>query len=269
VFVLQAISTPVAVGTFSLAFGLSTHIFAPAQALIGPLIPAVSGLREIDEASVGPALARTVRASSTIVGLLTASALPAFAALVPLLYGEQYRDVPPMLLVLGIAGGWIVMAQPIAAFVHARLRAKALLWISLAALAVDALLAFVLIPFLGAWGAVVASTCAGAATLLLFIESESRGAAVRRRSVFLSMLPGALGALAAVAGWTTSHLADLPDLAAAALGLTVGIALLLAGLRMFRAGLTAADAAAIAGAVPLRARPLLLALLWAVSWCRE
>ena len=69
VVVLTWMSQPEAAGVFAMAFGLAGHIFAPAQALIGPLIPAVSGLREVDEASVGRAFLRSLRGVSTIVGL--------------------------------------------------------------------------------------------------------------------------------------------------------------------------------------------------------
>ena len=48
VFFLTWLSTPEAVGVFALAFGLANHIFAPAEAMVGPLIPAVSGLHEVD-----------------------------------------------------------------------------------------------------------------------------------------------------------------------------------------------------------------------------
>ena len=45
IFVMNWLAAPAAVGVFALAFGLAGHVFAPAQAFVGPLVPAISGLR--------------------------------------------------------------------------------------------------------------------------------------------------------------------------------------------------------------------------------
>ncbi|GAA4287450.1 oligosaccharide flippase family protein [Georgenia daeguensis] len=254
IFLLQWLADPVAVGTFALAFGLSSHLFSPAQALIGPLIPAVSGLSEVDRAALGAAFSRTLRVSSTVVALLLAGALPALAALVPLLYGADYSDVPGLLVALGVAGGLMVVAAPVQAFVLARLRGGRLLTINLAALGVDLAVAVALIPGLGVWGAVAANVVGAATRLALLVRGEIGLLGLTGRQVARCAAPALAGAAVCVAVSLAGSAGPLPALGTAAATGTLGVVLLLLVLRVTRTGLEPGDAAAVVGAVPLRVR---------------
>lgn len=263
VLALTWLSTPAATGAYALAYGLANHMFSPAQALLGPLIPAISGLREVDPDAVGRALGRSLRASSTIVGLILGCAVPAFAVLVPLIYGDDFGAVPPVLLALSVAGGFMVVASPVKAFVLARLKGRRMLVINLIALAVDVALMIGLIPLLGVWGAVIANFSAAATQLGLLLASELRALNLSVSETVLHAFPAALGSLACLASWWAASLL-LPFLhalvAALIAGLT-GVLLTVVALRLFRCGLSADDGRAILRVFPVAlariARPLL------------
>ena len=254
VFFLNWLSSAGAVGIFALAFGIAQHLFAPAQALIGPLIPAVSGLREVDLDAVAPAFLRSLRATSTIIGLLCATALPLVSVLVPLLYGKQYRASAPILLVLGIASGLLVAAGPVSAFVMARLSARRMLTANLIALAVDVGAAISLIPVWGAWGAAIANITGAMTRLGILLVDEVRHLRLERRLVVHALIPVGAGALTSGLAWVGAEVVPLPSvpraLAAGAVSMVVFIALL----RLTRSGLASDDAEAISSAVPGRAR---------------
>jgi O-antigen/teichoic acid export membrane protein len=254
IFLLQWLADPVSVGTFALAFGLSSHLFSPAQALLGPLIPAVSGLSEVDRAALGAAFSRTLRVSSTVVALILAGALPAFAALVPMLYGDDYADVPGLLVALGVAGGLMVVAAPVQAFVLARLRGGRLLGINLAALAVDLAVAVALIPVVGVWGAVVANVVGAATRLALLVRGEIGLLGLTVTTTVRSAVPALLGAGVCIAVSLAGRVSPLPDAGTAAGAGALGLVLLLLLLRASRTGIEPGDAAAVVGAMPLRLR---------------
>ena len=250
VLALTWLNQPAAVGVFALAFGLVGHLLGPAQSLLGPLVPAVSGLHEVDPDAVGRAFARTLRASSTIVAILTAAALPALAFLVPLIYGAEFEEVPPVLLALGIAGGLMVVAGPAQAFLQARLRGGRLLVINIIALVVNVLLMVLFIPPFGVWGAVVANVGASATQVGMLVIGEVRAIGLSWSRALASGLPTVLGAAVSVSVWMAVGALGLAHLlaafAAGVLGL-VGVTLLL---WVTRSGLSAGDTAAISRVLP-------------------
>lgn len=264
VVILTWMSATEAAGIFALAFGLANHLFGPAQALIGPLVPAVSGLREVDLSALARALARTMRASSTIVAMLVASALPAFAVLVPAIYGQDFEHVPEVMLALGVAGGVLIIAGPVQAFVQARLSGTRLLWVNIVALLVDVILAVALIPPLGVWGAVIANIGAASTQLGLLLIGEVRATGLGWGTVLASTSPTVIGGVACLGAWYGSHaLAWTPLLTAVAAG-SLGLVLLAVGLRVTRSGLAPGDTAAILAsmspALSRLARPVLQVL---------
>jgi len=252
VLALTWLNQPAAAGTFALAFGVANHIFAPAQALIGPLVPAISGLRAVDEGSVRPAFLRTIRGTATIVALVVAAAVPAFAALIPFIYGDEFSDASGVFVVLALGGALLVLAGPVSAFVQARLSGWTLLLTNLAALAVDIVLMVALIPPFGVWGAVAANLTAALARLGLLLRVELRGLSVTWADLFRGTLPTSLGAAACLASWTTMSLSAIPAGWSALLAAAVGLLLLLGLLALTRSGLSRADADAILRAFPTR-----------------
>lgn len=250
IFILTWYSMPAAAGSFALAFGLAGHLFAPAQALIGPLVPAISGLREVDPLAVAPAFSRTLRAGATMVAGLTGAALPALALVVPLLYAADFKGVGPVVVALGIASGVLVVAAPVMAFTMARLSANAVLTASAAALVVDLVLAVALIPVIGVWGAVVANIGGSAVQLGLLLRGELRALGLSWGAVLRDVAPVVVGIVACLVAWRASAAVALHPLAQASMSAVVGSSLILVGLRATRTGLSAADARALRRSLP-------------------
>lgn len=261
VLYLTWLATPEAVGLYALAFGLAGHVFAPAHALTGPLLPAVSGLREVDPERVGDAFARALRATSTIVAVLTAAALPALTVLVPLLYGDEFSIAAPAVLVLGIVGGFTVLTGPVSTFVLARLSARTMLKASAAALTVNVAVALGLIPVLGMWGAVVANACSSLTQFSVLMGSERRDLSLSLRGVLEVILPVIIGCLATAAGWAVVQVTGATGLLGAILASGSAFLLLVTTLRLTKSGLEPGDSAAIMRIAPVRmARPTSLVL---------
>lgn len=252
VVVLTWMSALEAAGVFALAFGLAMHLFAPAQSLLGPLVPAISGLREVDEAATERALVRTLRASSTATAALVAAATPAFALLVPVIYGEDYRQVPPVLVVLSIAGGLVVMAGPLRAFIMARLKGTWLLAINLVALVINVGLTVALVSPLGVWAAVVGNASAALVLFTLLLLLEARALRTGIWPLLAATVPFVVGAVVSVGTWwTIVGFAWHPVPSAVVAGI-VGFGLFVGLLWLTRSGLTPQDVDAITRAVPAR-----------------
>lgn len=258
-------STAEAAGLYALAFGLAGHIFAPAHALTGPLLPAISGIHEVDPTRVVEAFARTVRASCTIISLLTATALPALVVLVPTLYGDAFAEAAPAVLVLGIVGALMVVTGPVSAFVLARLSSRVFLHAHTAALGVNLLAALVLIPTFGMWGAVIANAAAALTQLGVLLVSEQRDLQMSLVSLVTNMLPVFIGAVACSAGWAASRALSTHAIGEATVAALVAVLLLFLGLRAMNSGLDSGDASAILRVSPLRLQPLVGVLLSVIT----
>ncbi|MGE9808307.1 oligosaccharide flippase family protein [Janibacter sp. G1551] len=252
VLFLNWLSTPTAVGLFALAFGVSSHIFAPAQALTGPLIPAIAGLREVGLDKVATAFGRALRASSTVVALLTAAALPALTVLVPVLYGHEYTDAAAAVLALGVIGGLAVASGPVSAFVLARLSARVFLIANLCALAIDVALALALIPAFGLWGAVIANAAGTLTRLLILVVSEARDLRLTFAATVAMVMPALVGGAACLLGWGATLGTSLAPIVEACLASLVALALVLLGMRVTRSGLSPADTQTIVRVLPAR-----------------
>jgi O-antigen/teichoic acid export membrane protein len=260
VFFMTWLATPAAVGAYALAYGLAAHLFAPAQAFLGPLIPAISGLRTVDSEAVSPAFRRTLRASSTVVGVLVAAAVVPLALLLTTLYGVDYAEAAPVLVALGISAGMVIVVSPVTAFVSARLSAGLLLKANLVALAVDTALAVSLIPLIGIWGAVVASISAVAVRFTLLMHSEIALLGISWREVWRLVRPAVLGIALCVPLWFAMRPFG-EGLVPAIIAGVAGLAGYLLALRLARTGLNEADAASISRPFKGRLRPVLRVVL--------
>ena len=265
VVVLTWMAKPEAAGVFALAFGLAMHLFSPAEALIGPLVPAISGLHEVDTNAVGDAFGRTVRAASTVAGLVLAAAMPAFALLIPLIYGTQFAQVPPVLLALAFGGSMSILLGPIYAFVQARLQGQRLLWVNLAALGVNLAFMLALIPLLGVWGAVIGNVAGTAVRLLWLMAGEVRALELPVTTVLRDVTPMLLGAATGWLVWWAASSVALPVLVSAAAAGLSGLGSFIVGTILTRSGLGAKDVSAIVGVLPKAARGPARATLRTVS----
>lgn len=261
VLAMTLLSTPYQTRLYALAFGASTHLFAPAQALVNPLQPAVAGLREVDVTAMTRALQRTLRGVSTLMGLLLAAATPTLAILVPVLYGAEFEEAAPMLLVLAPVGGLIVIRGPLNVFLMARLLGRAILWISLAGLAVDVvLLLALLVGGLGAWAAVIAKTGAVLVQVGMTLAVELRDHEGSSLRLLSGLLPFVAGVLSSAVVYGAAVVTDLPTVPTAVVGCACAAALYLALLRGMHSGLDPRDARAVTSSLPARLRP-------AARWC--
>jgi len=174
-----------------------------------------------------------------------------------------------MLIALGTAGGFAVIAVPIQAFVLSRLKGTRVLWVNVASLLMDIIVAVCLIPFMGAWGAVIAMGSSGVLRLILFLSSEIRNSGPAGwREVGQCLLPAGIGAVAAAVGWGVSQQLRVPVVLTACLASLVAITVLTLGLRTTRSGLTTADARAVAQVLPVAARNGAMKMLRIVTWSR-
>jgi O-antigen/teichoic acid export membrane protein len=268
VLALTWLSDAASVGVFALAFGLAGHLFAPAQAVTGPLVPAISGLREVDVVRVSAAFGRTIRGTSTMVALLTGVGLPVVTLLVPAFYGDSFAGVPPILIALGVANGFLIVGGPVAAFVMARLSGTRVLLASLVALAVDVGLAVGLIPVWGVWGAVAANVSAAATQMLVLLVSELKALGMTWGVVMRDALPALIGAVVGVGAWLAARNIPSVPLAAVVAGVIGGVAVVVL-LRVFHTGLTDGDLRAVVRVLPARFEKVGgRALRW-VRWRRQ
>lgn len=252
VLLLEWFGDPVSVGLFGLAFGVATHIFAPAQALVGPLIPAVSSLSEVEPGALPAALLRSLRCSAALVALVSAAALPLLSALVPVLYGSAFGPAADMVLVLGVVTAVSVVTAPLSAFLFARLGGMRLLVTDSLCLAISVGLAAALIPHLGAWGAIVSFAGGTLARTAILLRSESSVLGVRGGQLIPTL--GPLLIMSAVVSLTwiwTASLASQPILRAAIL-FVVDLPTIILGARLARWGLHQPDVEALRRALPPR-----------------
>lgn len=265
VFFLTWLGDAAAVGLFALAFGLASHIFSPAQALVGPLMPAVSGLHEVDAGAVGRAFRRTIRTSSLLVAVICVLGVPAFALLIPVLYGSAYERSAPMFVALSISAGLLIASGPVSAFVMGRLAARTMLEVSLIALAVDVGFAVVLIPALGGWGAVLANVGGAVTLLVLLVRAELRTLGMSWGELLRQLRSLGVALPICMLVWWTIGSVGLPVSAGVALSIIMGVALWVLMVRLVHGGVTDQDATALLRVVPVRVRRRARLMLSAVT----
>lgn len=264
VVLLEHLSTAQQVGLYAMAFGLAGHLFAPAQALLNPLTPAISALREVDLEAVRGAFLRTVRASSTIAGLIIALGGPTLALLVPLLYGPAFAAGSSLVLALVVVSGFLIVTYPTEAFVTARLRSNSVLIVNTLSLVAAVAVALLLIPWLGAWGAVLGKGAVVLARVAWLGWHEQESFMVtgwEYLSGFRAVLLAGGSALAAYAAGSGVSDAIGSDAIGAVTAALMGGTLFWVGLRLFRCGLHRGDVDAITGALPAGVRPTASKLL--------
>lgn len=269
IFLLQWLSTPAAVGLFALAYGIGIHLTSLAGVFLGPLIPTVAGLVATDPSATARAYRRVLGASSVFVGFLTAVVLPPVYVLIPVIYGQEYAEVAPLLLGLGLATFLAMLANPTYAFVSARGRGLTLLRLYGIALAVDVMIAVPLILAWAAWGAVIANAAGAIVASALLVNDELRSQNAPWQTIAAPLRSWLACAGVAVAVIAISVASPMPAV------LTAGAATLLAfvgwivALRLVGSGLDAADLEAVAGALPARVARMAGPLLRRLTLSRD
>lgn len=267
ILVLESLSTAAQTGLFALAYGVSTQLTGPVDALIAPLVPATAGLVSGHSHHVARAIRRALSLSSLLVGLLLAAATPALYALFPTLYGDDFATAGDLFLALAIMSSIQTATNVLNHLLQANRDGKRLLSVNAIALVANLLLAVALIPHWGAWGALIANSAGQLVSVLLIVHA----AAAARNGIPLQQILGgvrpwfaALPGLAA--GLTTVVvLRTFSDIGAAAAGGVVGVLLTLATMRITQCGPAHDDAAALTNALPRMLQRPTRVVLQAVS----
>jgi O-antigen/teichoic acid export membrane protein len=197
--VLDWAGAAAAAGLFALAFGLSAQISAPIDALLGPLNPAIAGIVATRPDLIHRTMVRVTRLSG-LLGAAVVLALPLVYAVIPVLYGSQYRGAALAFVVLGASSCLQSTINPLLAFNRARHASHAMLGIYGAALVANVGPALMLIPRYGLWGAVVANTCGQIVVVGGLLRAESRAWAVQTRELIRILVPFAASALFVILG---------------------------------------------------------------------
>jgi O-antigen/teichoic acid export membrane protein len=159
-------------GVFALAAGVAGLITAPIDSLLNPLLPAATSLLVTEPRRAGQALLRGLRTSTLLAGLIVVS-IPTVAPLLPVVYGGSFATATRAFVALAVVSCIQSVNHPVTAFLLAGRRTDLLLKTGLLSVAIDAGLAFALIPSIGVAGAVVASSAAQ--LLVLFVVSYRVG----------------------------------------------------------------------------------------------
>lgn len=255
VVLLEHLSTAEQVGLYAMAFGLAGHLFAPAQALLNPLTPAISALREVEVTAIKEAFRRTVRMSSSIAGLIIGVGGPILALLVPVLYGEAFSSASGLVMGLVVVSGFLIVTYPMQTFVTARLRAGSILAVNSLSLVATVAAALLLIPWVGAWGAVLGKVAVVLTRVVWLGWREAESFMVRRGEFFAGFRTLLAASLSGVGSyWVGSVVAVMTGTAlwGAAAAFAVGVSLYVLGIRLVRGGLELNDIAAIGRALPGR-----------------
>lgn len=242
-----------ALAVFALAYGLAQRLTTPVDTLLGPLVPALAALDAAHPERLRAGFERALRLAAAAVALLTAAAVAGLAFLAPFLFGPEYEDVG--LAFAALAGISLLQsaAQPYTALVYAVGRPQIALRALGVALVVDVVVAVLLIPPLGLWGAIVANAAGALTAIVLAARAVAGKGSVRLAGIAaprLVLVAVLAAALSAGAGLLALPLHPLAATAAAVLVGTVAFAL---GARAGGGLVTHEDARVVGDALP---RPL-------------
>lgn len=172
IFLLGGLDSSEAVGLFALAYGLSYQVTAPVDALLNPLMPAVSGLLAGYKDDARRALLRALAFASLASSVVLALVVPSVLHLIPTLYGRDFMQVSQLFLALACISCLQSACHPVTAFVMARRAGNRLLANNAIALVVNLSVALPAILLFGVWGAVIANAAGQVALLGSFMRTE-------------------------------------------------------------------------------------------------
>ncbi|HEX3239246.1 MAG TPA: polysaccharide biosynthesis C-terminal domain-containing protein [Solirubrobacterales bacterium] len=195
---------------YSIAFGGITALVRLVEGATAPIVPVVATLLGAgDRKRIVSGLSRGLRLLLMLALPATAAGLALGGPAIELVYGKEYADAEPVLLVLAAAFPLLVMLNLSGAALDGLGKVRLTLIGMLAATVVDATLAITLVPELDAVGAAIANAGAQvtAALILLFFLRRSLGPMHLRLPMLAPML--AVSVLAGLAGWLAAG--TLPD----------------------------------------------------------
>lgn len=178
---------------------------------------------------------------------------PTLALLVPVLYGTDFAAARGLVLALVVVSGFLIVLYPMEAFVTARLRSDSILGLNFVSLVAVVAASVLLIPVVGAWGAVVGKMAMVLARGFWLGWRELPSFMVGRREFLATFrLPGAGALVAAVTYWGVDAGYEESALRSAFVALVASALLYPLVLLLVRGGLHDEDLEAIARALPAR-----------------
>lgn len=246
IFALRGFGFTAALGIFSLAFGLSQQVTAPADSVLGPLGPATASLLGSSPHRAREGLERAMRLASVLSGTVLSVIVPGVFFLIPLVYGSAFRDAAVAFLPLSLVSCLQSTSNPAVAFTNARRRGRLLLQANATALAIDIVVMVAAIPRWGLWGALLANGISQLVGIALIVRAEARAQGIPVREASLHARPAAISIVACAVALATGL--ALPPVTAVFRPLVAscaGLVVFLAALRILRAGLQAEDVAAV------------------------
>ena len=232
VFILKLNRFQLATGIFTLATGLAGQITVPMDSVMGPLLPTAAGKLAKAPQSSSTTAVRSLKVANVLAALTMATAIPSVYFLMPSLFGLAYKRAQFPFLALGLVSCVQSITVPLSMLIMARRNAKAIFQVNVVSLAIDAIVAVVLIPFLGLWGAVIANGAAQMGSIILLLIVSTRHLEITGRRLIGTMPPLALGGVAALASVEIVAAFGVGALIGALLTPVLGLGVLAFGLRL-------------------------------------
>ena len=199
VVALTAFADPGTVGVYAVAFGVAAQLRTPVDAFFAPFVPAMAGILEEHPALAARSLNQALRVNGLIAGVLL-MLVPLAGVLVPLVYGTDYRNAARYVPLLAVAATGQALINPLLAAAQGRRQGKALLMTTVAALAVDIVVALATVPLWGVWGAVAATAGAQACEVVILVLLQRRAGLVTWTEIGRASMPYLSAAVLVVAG---------------------------------------------------------------------
>lgn len=207
---LEAWSNADQIAFYSIAFGGITALMRLVEGATTPIVPVVATLLGAgDNRRIASGVSRGLRLMLVLALPATAAALALGGPAIELVYGSEYSDAEPVVLVLASVFPLLVIFNLAGSALEGLGQVRLTLVGMVAATAVDAALAITLVPSLDAIGAAIANAGAQAtaALALLFFLRRSIGEIRLRLALLVPAL--AVSALAGGVAWLAGGL--LPD----------------------------------------------------------
>jgi O-antigen/teichoic acid export membrane protein len=252
IVILHAFGRHEALAVFALAYGLAQRLTLPADAMLGPLVLALSALDAAHPDRLRPGFERALRVAAAGSGLVAAAGLASVALLAPYMYGPKYQGVGLVFAALALVSLVQTAAQPYVALAYAQARASAPLRAYAAALVVDVLVTIALIPSSGIWGAVAGNAIGGLVAVGLLARAAGGPASMTAAGIPVARLAIVTAAACSLAYAAGAGAGRITPLLGAAVAVVVGTVVFFVGAR---GALAPDDVAVLADALPRRLAP--------------
>jgi O-antigen/teichoic acid export membrane protein len=221
-FFLNHYSTDEQLALYSIAFAVMTTLLYLPQSLAGVITPAFASLYgEGAYDRIRSGFGRALRLLLLVSFPLTAASAAVGPALLVLVFGEQYRDTGPVLLVMVTAYPFVPLVTLGEALLHGLGRLRMPLLAMAFAAVVDIGLALLLVPELDAIGAAIANVGGQVALAVPLLIASVRATGRPRLEAGALVRAAVASALAGLGAWAATMLDGLAGVVAGMLVFTL------------------------------------------------